>query len=67
MLYLLKFIPRRYWPMCRIVIGVVGVVLGITVFGRVVWVVGAVVIVWGVATGLGALRRGTDDDRSLDR
>ncbi len=64
MLYLLKFIPRRYWPMFRIVIGVVGVVLGITVFGRVVWVPGALVIVWGIATGLGALRHGTDNDRS---
>lgn len=59
--YLLK-IPRRYHPLARIVIGVVLVVLGIALLGKIVLVVGGALVLWGLASGYSRLRNRADDD-----
>jgi hypothetical protein len=60
MLYLLK-IPRRYWPVGRIITGAILVILGLAVVGKICWLVGAVWIVWGVTASLGQRRRAAQD------
>jgi len=62
---MLRFlVPSRYRPLARIVLGVVLVVLGIAVLGRIALVIGAALVVWGVVSGINRHRRGAyDDDR----
>jgi hypothetical protein len=56
------FIPSRYRPLARIAIGVVLVVLGVAVLGRIALVIGAALVVWGVVGGMNRRRRGAYDD-----
>ena len=57
-------VPSRYRPLARIVLGVVLVVLGIAVLGRISLVIGAALVVWGVVSGMNRRRCGAYyDDR----
>jgi uncharacterized membrane protein HdeD (DUF308 family) len=61
---MLRFlVPSRYRPLARIVLGIVLVVLGIAVLGRVALVIGAALVVWGVVSGINRRRSAYDDDR----
>ncbi len=62
MLYLLG--PRRYWPLARLVIGAILVVVGVVIASTAALVIGGAFIVWGVVTGIIQLRtRSSGDDQ----
>jgi hypothetical protein len=58
MLYL--FVPPRFRPAARIVIGLLLVVVGV-VFSRIVLVAGAAYLVWGVVSAVNYVRYGAHD------
>ena len=64
MLYLLG--PRRCWPLARLSIGAILVVVGIVIASTVALVIGGAFIVWGAITGINHLRTrpaGDDQDK----
>ena len=54
-------IPRRYRPHARIAIGVVLVILGIDIWGRIALVLGALFLIWGTLNAISRRRTGDYD------
>lgn len=64
---LLFFVPPRYRPLLRILLGAVIVVLGLTVLGRIELGIGVLVLGWGIVGGIGRLQRRAAEDDEEDR
>jgi hypothetical protein len=55
-------IRQRYAPLIRIGYGLVAVALGFVILSKILWAAGALLIVWGIVSGLTRSRRRRRDN-----